>query len=77
MKKRMVARFVYVVAMCVVATGVMAHDVPSAESYVVNFDRSTKRTRADRVLSVLTLDDATLVVAQPGMMYNDMTHKCA
>lgn len=53
----------------------VAQEVPSAESYAVNFDRSTERTRTDRVLTRIALEGATLSLAQPRLMYNDMTSK--
>lgn len=46
------------------------------ESYDVAFDRGTARTRTDRVLTAIFLDDVVHVLPQPRLMYNDLTPQC-
>ena len=46
------------------------------ETYDVAFDRTAERTRTDRVLNMLMLNDQIIAVKRPGLMYNDLTPQC-
>ena len=55
------------------ATVAIAQEVPTTESYAVNFDRSTARTRTDRLLSAVALGHTTLALTDRYVMYADLT----
>ena len=52
-----------------------AQEIPPAESYNVNFDRNTLRTRTDRTLTALTMGGNTVEVSNSQLMYHDLTHQ--
>lgn len=62
-------------AATVAAGGARADEVPGTDTYEVAFDRSTARTRTDRVLSSISLSGSTVELTAPRLMYNDLTHK--
>ena len=57
------------------ATATAAQELPTAESYDVNFDRNTKRTRTDRMLSSLNMGGNTVEVDNTQLMYHDLTDR--
>lgn len=46
---------------------------PSTESYAVNFDRTTERSRTDRLLSAVRLGASSVALANRYVMYADLT----
>lgn len=52
-----------------------AQEKPSANSYAVNFDRSTLRTRTDRQLTALKLGGNSVQVENEQLMYHDLTQQ--
>lgn len=50
-----------------------AQELPTTDSYVVNFDRSTARTHASRRLTALSLNGNTISIPDPTRMYVDLT----
>ena len=54
---------------------IAAQEQPTADSYTVNFDRSTKRTRSDRYLNSLTMGGNTVQVDDTQRMYYDLTEQ--
>ncbi len=52
---------------------IVAQERPTTDSYDVNFDRSTKRTRSDRILNSLTMGGNTVQVDDSQYMYHDLT----
>ena len=57
------------------AMTVAAQDIPTTESYSVNFDRNTSRTRTDRMLTSLTMGGNTVEVNNSQLMYHDLTNQ--
>jgi len=55
---------------------VSAQEVPSTETYALNYSRDTEQTRTDRVLSTISLGNKTVTVANSKLLYNDMTSEC-
>ena len=43
------------------------------ETYDVAFDRTTERTRTDRMLNMIMLNDQVIGIPHPELMYNDLT----
>lgn len=50
-----------------------AQDVPTTESYIVNFDRNTVRTHSRRQLTAISIDGNALAFTDPSRMYADLT----
>ena len=50
-----------------------AQALPTTASYVVNYDRSTARTRNDRLLSALMLGSTSVALDNRYVMYADLT----
>ena len=50
-----------------------AQALPTTESYVVNYDRSTARTRNDRLLSAIMLGSTSVALDNRYVMYADLT----
>lgn len=63
----------FICAMLLLPALVAAQEKPSADSYPVNFDRNTQRTRTDRQLNSLTMGGNTVQVDDPQRMYHDLT----
>lgn len=57
------------------AMAVAAQDIPTPDSYGVNFDREAQRTRTDRVLTRLILGGQSVKVDDTKRMYHDLTHQ--
>ncbi len=68
----MLKRLLFIVS-CLIAAGVAAQDVPTTESYAVNYDRSTARTRDDRLLAAVQLGSTSIALTNRYVMYADLT----
>ena len=64
----------YIVSLLVLFTvAASAQELPSADSYAVNFDRNAVRTNTGRRLTAITLSGNTLTIPNPMCMYVDFT----
>ena len=64
----------YLVSLLVLFTvAASAQELPSADSYAVNFDRNAVRTNTGRRLTAITLSGNTLTIPNPMCMYVDLT----
>lgn len=59
--------------MLLLPAAIAAQEKPSVDSYTLNFDRNTPRTRTDRILNSLAMGGNTVHVDDPQRMYHDLT----
>ena len=68
-------RLILIACCLITATTIRSQEIPMTDSYSVNFDRNTLRTRTDRFLTTLTMGGNTVEVDDIQRMYHDLSSR--